>query len=283
MKISSIIYFLLLIIIVSCSKSSEIPVVVDDVSVAKTMLNVSYGSSPQQVFDLYLPANRSSTTTKTLILVHGGSWVSGDKDQMKDYIPFLQQNFPNYAIANINYRLATAGNYAFPMQLDDMNAVFLKLLNDNNDISDNFGYIGVSAGAHLSMLYTYKNNSNNHIKMVASIIGPTNFRDINYTNNPAWIDTYLYLTGVNYADNPTYFETLSPYYVATSSSAPTLLLYGNADDYIPNTQATAMKDKLDQLGVYNELKFYNGGHGNWAPIDLFDSVQRLKNFIALKF
>ena len=283
MKIKSIIYFLLLIIIVSCSKNSETPVAVDDVSVAKTKLNVSYGASPQQVFDLYLPANRSSTTTKTLILVHGGSWVSGDKGQMKDYIPFLQQNFPNYAIANINYRLATAGNYAFPMQLDDMNSVFNKLLNDNNDISNNFGYIGVSAGAHLSMLYTYKNNSNNHIKMVASIVGPTNFRDINYTNNPYVIANYLALTGVNYNDNPTYFETISPYYVATAASAPTLLLYGNADDLIPNTQATAMKDKLDQLGVYNELKFYPGGHGTWLEPDVIDSAQRLKNFIILKF
>ena len=283
MKIKSIIYFLLLIIIVSCSKNSETPVVIDDVSVAKTKLNVSYGASPQQVFDLYLPANRSSTTTKTLILVHGGSWVSGDKDQMKDYIPFLQQNFPNYAIANINYRLATAGNYAFPMQIDDMNAVFVKLLNDNNDISNNFGYIGVSAGAHLSMLYAYKNNSNNHIKMVASIVGPANFRDINYTNNPYVIANYLALTGVNYNDNPTYFETISPYYVATSTSAPTLLLYGNADDLIPNTQATAMKDKLDQLGVYNELKFYPGGHGTWSQLDLIDSAKRLKDFILLKF
>ncbi len=282
MKTKVFLSFLLLTFLFSCSKEEtnsnvQVPLA------ASTLLNVSYGSNSKQVFDLYLPANRTEANTKTIILVHGGGWIEGDKADMAYLIPFLQQNLPDYAIANINYRLASAGNYAFPMQLDDMNAVFNKLTNDNNGISDNFGYIGTSAGAHLSMLYSYTKNSNNNIKMVASIVGPTNFRDTNYTNNQAWLDKYLALTGENYATNPTYFETISPYYVATSASVPTILLYGNSDELIPNSQANDMHAKLNQLGVYNELKVYNGGHGNWIPTDILDAYTRILNFVKLKF
>jgi acetyl esterase/lipase len=291
MKTKSIFYILLLLFIASCTKNedginnnptgnpSTNPIPLTE----STLLNVSYGTNPQQVFDLYLPANRSESSTKTLILVHGGGWTSGDKADMAYLIPFLKQNLPGYAIANINYRLATTGVYAFPMQLDDMNAVFTKLKNDNNGISDNFGYIGTSAGAHLSMLYSYTNNPNNNIKMVASIVGPANFTDQNYTNNPAWISLYLSLTGVDYATNVPYYQNLSPFHKATSVSPPTLLLYGNADSLIPTTQGTDLHNKLDQLGVYNEFTLYNGGHGNWSQLDLLDSATKIVNFVRLKF
>ncbi len=268
--------------LISCdSKNDEI--IINAPLLAETKLNVVYGQNNQQVLDLYLPANRTEAKTKTLILVHGGGWIEGDKSDMNYVVDLIKQNLPEYAIANINYRLATTNNYAFPNQIDDVNAAFLSLKNGDYDISDNFGFIGVSAGAHLAMLYSYSNNQNNSIKMVASIVGPTNFTDINYTNNPALVTNFFLLTGVNYFDNPIYFQQLSPLFRATSGAPPTLLLYGNADPLIPTTQGQVMHDKLDQLAVFNEFKLYNGGHGNWAPIDQLDAYTRLINFIKNKF
>ena len=59
--------FLLLVIIVifisSCKKDDGTE---QDMSV--TMLNVSYGTNAQQKMDVYLPANRSSTNTKAIIM-----------------------------------------------------------------------------------------------------------------------------------------------------------------------------------------------------------------------
>lgn len=283
MKTKIFLSFLLLTFLFSCSSNNnEIIPIVEDLP-ASNLLNQNYGIDTQQKFDLYLPANRSENKTKTIILVHGGSWVGGDKNDMNYLIPIIKQNFPDYAIANINYRLATATRYAFPMQNEDMNTVFNKLKNDNYNISDNFGFIGTSAGAHLSMLYSYSNNSNNNIKMVVSIVGPTNFKDVNYTNNSIFASQYLTLTGFEYSQNPGYFEQLSPLFRATSTSTATLLLYGNEDPLIPNTQHQDLKTKLDQLGVYNELKVYNGGHGNWSQPDLLDASSRLINFVRLKF
>lgn len=281
MKTKFVFLILLFLILASCDSKTDADVTSAPLA-EETKLNVSYGTNNQQVFDLYLPANRSKTTTKTLILVHGGGWIGGDKNDMNNIVNIIKQNLPKYAIANINYRLATQGNYAFPMQINDVNAVFLALKNGNFAISDNFGFIGVSAGGHLSLLQSYTNNTDNSINMVASIVGPTNFKDSNYINNPAWIANYLALTGVNFNDNPIYFEQLSPLYKANPTSPATILLYGNADPLVPTTQGQDLHEKLNLLGVYNEFKLYNGGHGNWTAQDQLDAYTSLVNFIKLK-
>ena len=161
MKINTLFCFFLTLgmatLFSSCNETNTEPY---DTSSEKNLYNVSYGSSNQQVFDLYLPANRT-TNTKTLILVHGGGWTAGDKADMNYVTNIIKQYLPGYAIANINYRLATVGNPAFPMQIDDLAAVVAKLKStDEYVISDNFGFIGVSAGAHLSMLYGYAYDEN---------------------------------------------------------------------------------------------------------------------------
>lgn len=280
-KIISILIFVQ-IVFISCQTESINQSETYNNSVAKTEFNISYGAATNQVFDLYLPANRSELKTKAIILVHGGGWVKGDKSDMKYLIPILQEFLPNYAIANINYRLATIGNYAFPMQIDDLNAVVNQLKNKKYGISNDIGFIGTSAGGHLSLLYSYSNNSNNSIKMVASIVGPTNLTDVNYINNPLWLLTFQQLTGVSYSKNPTYFQQLSPLYRATASSPPTILFYGNADELVPTTQGMDLKDKLNLLGVEHEFNLYNGGHGNWSAADLLDTQNKLINFIKMK-
>lgn len=267
----------------SCSKNSENTIPVDNSFASeKTLLNVSYGSNNQQVFDLYLPANRS-TSTKTIIVIHGGGWTGGDKADMNGLLQLLKTNLPTYAFANLNYRLATTGNPALPMQIDDISAAINNLKSSNYGISNKYGMVGISAGAHLSMLYVYANNSLSEIKVVCSIVGPTNFTDPNYLNNVTLSSLYLAVAGQTYAQNPTFFVNASPYHKATSVSPPTLLLYGNTDPLVPITQGQDMHSKLDQLGVYNEFKLYNGGHGDWSNPDLIDAYSRITAFINNKF
>jgi acetyl esterase/lipase len=254
-----------------------------DTSTEKSLYNVSYGSNNQQVFDLYLPANRT-TNTKTLLLVHGGGWTEGDKADMNYVINIIKQYLPGYAIANINYRLASTGNPAFPMQIDDLAAVVSKLKNtDEYVISDNFGFIGVSAGGHLSMLYSYAYNTNNNVKMVCSIVGPTDFTDVNYTSNPFMVQLFQTATGIDYTTNPSFYQQISPLSRATSNSPPTILFYGNQDPLIPTTQGVNLHARLDQLGVYNEFNLYNGGHGDWSLPDQLDAYGKMVTFVQNKF
>jgi acetyl esterase/lipase len=59
----------------------------EDMSV--TMMNVSYGTNAQQKMDVYLPAGRSTTATKVIIMVHGGGWNAGDKSDFNQYVDSL--------------------------------------------------------------------------------------------------------------------------------------------------------------------------------------------------
>ncbi|MEI9807388.1 MAG: hypothetical protein WDO16_05610 [Bacteroidota bacterium] len=64
--------------------------------------------------DVYLPAGRSKTTTKLIILIHGGAWATGDKSDFNVFVDTLKIRLPDYAICNINYRLANIGGNFFP-------------------------------------------------------------------------------------------------------------------------------------------------------------------------
>lgn len=275
MKNIAYFYISLAFLFVSCN--SENPSVVLK---SQTITDISYGTDSQQKFDLYLPAYRNAAT-KTLILVHGGSWVQGDKASMTYLVDLIKQYLPEYAIANINYRLASSGNPAFPMQIDDINSVVTQLKTGNYGISNNFGFIGFSAGAHLSLLYSYAYNHD--IKIICSIVGPTNFTDANYSSNPSMVSRFESVTGVNYAENTDYYNQISPLYWASSTSQHTFMIYGNDDSLIPISQGQSLHDKLSQLGVYNEYYLYNGGHGNWSTPDLIDAYGKMMTFIKNEF
>ncbi len=275
---------ILLSVIFSCGDKDENIVEPTNVELSEqTIENISYGSDPLQTFDLYLPAKRNKET-KTLILVHGGGWTGGDKSEMNGFIPTFKQSFPNYAIANVNYRLAKTNLPAFPMQIDDIGLAISKLKSGNYTISNNFGFIGISAGGHLSLQYAYTKNISNEIKMVCNIVGPTNFTDPNYSNNPEWVSQFTLITGVKYdGQNTAFFEGLSPFYTATTKSPPTIAFYGDTDPLIPTSQGVSLRDKLNSQNVYNEYSLYKGGHGNWLQQDYLDMFSKIKVFVDKKF
>ncbi len=283
---SRIFLFLFICFSYSCSNNEEI-VVLNSNEIAEFQ-NISYGENSQQIFDIYLPKNRSVKQTKVFIIVHGGSWISGDKSDLDELKQSLKNQFTNYAIVNINYRLASIGNSPFPMQINDIENVIstLKSKASEYQISNKYGLIGVSAGAHLSLLYSYKYDFEKNVKMVCSVVGPTNFTDENYLNNPDFTDVsqgIALITGVNFTDNPTYYEELSPYHIVTNLAPPTILFYGGMDDLIPTSQGVDMHSKLNEIGVVNEFYLYeNEGHG-WDGIPLQDTHTKLENFISKYF
>jgi acetyl esterase/lipase len=283
MKPLKIIFLLLLTASLSISCSSDDsntnnPPTGLDPSLYYEALNVSYGSDSDQVFDIYLPANRS-INTKVMILVHGGGWSAGDKADMNGFRDFVREQHPDMAIVNINYRLADADNNPYPMQLNDITTIIelLKTESDNYVIDNEFGFIGVSAGAHLSLLWSYAFDTENNIEMVCSIVGPTNLTDPAYLNNTSpELQELLDLYGVNATTE--FLEEASPYHRVTSSAPPTILFYGGMDPLIPTTQGTDLRDKLVTLGITHEFTLYpNEGHG-WIGLNLLDTSIKLKTF-----
>ncbi|GGD08536.1 alpha/beta hydrolase [Hyunsoonleella pacifica] len=250
-----------------------------DTSKVYEELNISYGSHERQKFDLYLPANRTSVT-KTIILIHGGGWTSGDKGDMDAIKLLINQELPDVAIVNMNYRLADANNPPYPMQIDDISSLvaFLKVNKDRYSISEDIGFVGTSAGAHLSLLWSYAFDNDAKVDMVCSIVGPTNFTDPAYLNNTnPVLQDLLNVFGIDTTTD--FLEEVSPLFQVKASSPPTILFYGGQDPLIPTTQGTDLRDKLEALGVSFEFTLYeNAGHG-WTGLELLDTWSKLKLFI----
>jgi len=245
MKILKNLFYLAFIgvLFLSCSNEDSELNLEPEIIEAYEALDVSYGSDSNQVFDIYLPEGRTENT-KVLFLVHGGSWVGGDKEDMNGVRDYVLQNHPSLGIVNMNYTLAGANSPPVPMQTNDISAVVNYISSNKTSlvISDDIGFIGLSAGAHLSLLWSYANDTNNQVDMVCSIVGPTNFTDPAYYNstNPTFQSMY-FLFG-----NPSisFLESASPYHTATATSPPTLLFYGGQDPLVPNSQGIDLDSQL---------------------------------------
>lgn len=271
--------FLFLALYLGCSKDSseeETTAAVPEAVEAYQALNVSYGSDENQVFDIYLPENRT-TSTKILILIHGGSWISGDKSDMSSIKTFISALHPNIGIVNMNYTLAGINNPPVPMQTEDISMVvdYLSMNKSSLIVSDDIGFIGLSAGAHLSLLWSYAYDTNNQVDMVCSIVGPANFTD------PAYYDNVVYQPVFQLFGNPSieFLESASPYHRATTGSPPTLLFYGGMDPLVPTSQGIDMDAQLTTLGVPHEFHFYpEEGHG-WDGENLLDTTSKISAYI----
>lgn len=265
----------LFIVTSSCSEDSIAPEIA--ALEAKTMMNLEYGSDLHQKYDIYLPQNRTKDT-KVLILIHGGGWAAGDKSEMDAFKDFIKSQLPGIAVVNMNYRLADDNNPPYPMQIDDINLVVSQLRNKAQEfqISTDIGFIGASAGAHLSLLWSYAHDTKKQVKMVCSIVGPTNLLDEAYINTP---NEELRILLDQFGNDPEVLEEVSPLYQVTATSPPTLLFYGAQDPLIPNSQGISLRDRLMELNVEHEFTLYpNGGHG-WVGLDLLDTTIKLKAFI----
>ena len=148
---------------------------------AKNIIDLEYGSHTYQKYDIYLPKNRTSKT-KVLILVHGGGWNAGDKSEMNAFKDFIREQLPEVAVVNMNYRLADENNPPYPMQINDIGQLVQELYDRVQEfqISKEIGFIGSSAGAHLSLLWSYAHDTKKQVNMVCSIVGPTNLLDEAY-------------------------------------------------------------------------------------------------------
>lgn len=178
---------------------------------AQTFNDVAYGNDTAQKMDIYLPANRETDTTKMIILVHGGAWLEGDKKDFNSYVSILKQRLPSYAIANINYRLATVAANHFPTQENDMKAALDFLVQKSNEyrVSQKFVLLGASAGAHMVLLQAYK-YSTPKIKAVVSFFGPTDMALL-YNSSAANAQFAMQiLLGGTPLTNPSIYQQSSP-------------------------------------------------------------------------
>lgn len=273
-------------LIISCQRNEQIQhvsVVEQKNLPAKTIHNVAYGKDTAQRMDVYLPANRSFHSTKSIILIHGGGWNSGSKTDFAAYIDSFQRRMPDYAIFNINYRLVNGSNL-FPTQEQDVKTAIDFIVDNSTAYHVNKSklvLLGASAGGHLALLQGYKYTSPK-IAAIIDFFGPTDLLSMFKKPWHPYVPFVLQMiTGTTPSQTLTLYKESSPINYVSTHSAPTLILHGSSDQIVNISQSKVLKSKLDDSGVKNELIVYQGKAHGWHGTALSNSFDRIESFLKL--
>lgn len=241
--------------------------------------------------DIHLPKQKVYEKSPVVVFIHGGAWAKGDKEIKYHYTQSLKDTLQmsGYTVVAINYRLIDK-TVDIADQVADcedaLNWIVQQADTYNLDIN-NIGLWGESAGAHLALITTYRNNEQKKytpdIRYIIDNFGPTDLNKVLKTN-ASWFTkkTYkLFLPGLynireklilamtSYDINTQKEEAIavaryySPVaYIKTADKTPTLILHGTRDFIVPFKQSKRLHKQLNKLAVNNKLiKVKKGNHG----------------------
>ena len=241
----------------------------ETVSVSK---NISYGDLGDELFDLYLPADRDGLLP-LIIWVHGGAFVGGDKADVEFLARALA--FEGYAVACINYSRAPEAKYPTPVLQTGTALDFLM----NSEYPGSTGIdtqqiflAGDSAGAHIAAQFVnlqtnpaYRDDfmathtspgfsepiSKDILKGVLLYCGPYSIRRMLDVEHPmfkflVWQTGWAYLNDRNLTGSP--FEIEADIILnVTADFPPAFITDGNTMSFPQHARALA--EKVSGLGV----------------------------------
>jgi acetyl esterase/lipase len=247
----------------SCSDTAENPI--EGELPAVDIFDQSYGTLPNQLFDIFLPQGRSIESTPLLIYIHGGGWINGSKEEFLLFRRAFQKEFPDYAIAAINYRLFNfiTGANRFPTQENDVIAAVRVLQSKTADwnISDQIVLAGASAGGHLALLHAYKHQPIGNVKAVIALFPPTDLVSFHSFNLITQLGLNGLLNGTPQDQAFAYMDS-SPSSFVRAAVVPTIFFHGTTDTVVPVWQSDMFAEKLKGVSARYEYKrIENQGHG----------------------
>ncbi|MBW4890659.1 alpha/beta hydrolase [Mucilaginibacter sp. HMF5004] len=212
---------------------------------------VTYAQYPGVSLTMDYYGNTFSAKQPCVIMVHGGSWSSGDSQQLPDLNWYLAGK--GYQVASINYRMAP--KYQTPAPVEDIeNAI--KYLSAHavelNIDTTKFVLLGRSAGAQIALLAAYT-LQNPHIKGVIDFYGPADMVwGYSIPSNPLIMDSRKVMRnyiGGTYEVVPQKFKACSPLEFVNRQSVPTLIIHGENDVLVSREHSRRLDLRLEEYGI----------------------------------
>jgi len=105
-------------------------------------------SSEQGRFDVFRPAD-SDQPLPTVFWVHGGAFIAGQKEPLRNYLPVLASH--GFTVVNVEYTHAPEATYPTPVQQVDATIAYVVEHADRFGVDmDRIVLAGDSAGAHIA-------------------------------------------------------------------------------------------------------------------------------------
>ncbi len=206
--------------------------------------------------DLYSP-RVIKKPVPALIVIHGGSWVSGQRSEYHYHCVKLAQR--GYVVATISYRFVP--EFTHPAAVNDSKCAVRWMRANSKRLHVNpeqIAVIGFSAGGHLAMMVGYSANVpelegdggnkgvSSRVQAVINFYGPTDLTTSFLSRTDMVID---YMDGKKYDDARKQYRQASPLTHVSEDDPPTLIFHGSIDDVIPISQADALAEALRGASV----------------------------------
>ncbi|MDR1575532.1 MAG: alpha/beta hydrolase [Treponema sp.] len=240
--------------------------------------DLSYGSHERNVLDISIP---NAASEGVILFIHGGIWMYGSKDNC----PVFLDDFRNrLVVASMSHRYIDETVHINDLEDDVAAAVaFIREFCLRNNVEPGkLIVMGHSSGAHLAMLYAYKQHGNSPIPVAfcVDMAGPADMGDIAFLYNfrkLRWEKFFYQLaektSGYQIADGDITAEgysesgrkmlaAISPIHFATPASPPTIIVHDAADAVVPYANSAALNSVFNVYGNdHYFMSLYSGiGH-----------------------
>lgn len=227
------------------------------------LVDIVYGQTTERELklDMIKPV-ASREVFPAIIYVHGGGWMSGDKNKVGGEwnAAFAKHGF---VCININFRLS--GEAIFPAPLLDVKQAirWVKLNAKTYNIDENkIGIWGHSSGGHLATLAALSADhpelSEEHqsvsekVNAVASLAGPVNLQEMGgWHNNPNSPESKF--LGGCVQEQSVRATLANPIHYINEETPPVLIVQGDNDEICPVSQSQMLHKELPNSS-YLEIK-----------------------------
>jgi acetyl esterase/lipase len=258
------------------------PASAETLSELKQEMDVVYCQIDGQSLQLDAYLQQGTDPHPTVVYVHGGGFVTGDKRPCPSYV---LENYSRrgFSVISVNYRLAP--QHPFPAAIDDVTAAiaFIKQHAKVWNIDPaQMVLTGESAGGLLSALVGATLEGGNKVAAVIPLFGETDL-DLRVSEDPCCMDGHAAPRPEGGCISPGLAAFLGFQQVSTDEQreilrrastvshirrdlAPYLLIHGTRDFGVPFEQSVSLHEAMKKCGAdCTLLPVVGGGHGNWSP------------------
>ncbi len=208
--------------------------------------------------DLYLPTIPEGKRVPAVLVIHGGGFRIGNKDNVREINICENLVRHGYIALSIDYALAAEGNPEWPRILHDCKTAvrWLRVNAERLQIDpDRIGVIGGSAGGTLASLVAMTLPSDGldpagpwgefscAVSCCVDLYGVTDIGK--------WRDTVLF--DKTFAEAPELYRQGSPITYVRPRGVPQLIMHGTADDTVDVSQSEDFAQALTDAESPNEL------------------------------
>lgn len=245
--------------------------------------------------DIYLPKD-GKEKHPLVVVIYGSAWFANNAKAWGFQSVGKPLVDAGYAVASINHRSSPEAKY--PAQINDVKGAIrhLRANADKYGLDTSFvGITGYSSGGHLSAMAGVTNDvksrtageltidvegniggnldQSSNVDAVVDWFGPVDMARMENCETVKGADSpEAVLIGGAPADNMDMVALISPITYISETTAPMVVIHGNADPVVPYCQSVFFSDALKEAGKLEQfITVENGQHG---PVTFNDDTMK---------